>query len=76
MLEGLANIRAAPCAATRQLLVVATALTCIGCGSYAARELTGAEVPVPQDFSFVGDMSPCYLELVERSKALAIRPFW
>lgn len=75
MLEGLGNIRAALRAATRLLLVVATALTCIGCGSFNARELTGAEVPVPQDFSFVGEMSPCYLELVERSKALRVNCF-
>ena len=50
-------------------------LLCVGCGALAARELTGAEVAPPQDFRFVGEMSPCYLELEEGATALRVNCF-
>ena len=33
------------------------------------------EVNVPTDFSFVGDMSPCYLEIFDRPEALRVNCF-
>jgi hypothetical protein len=45
------------------------------CGHFVARELRGVETQVPANFSFVGEMSPCYLELAERAKALRVNCF-
>lgn len=59
----------------RVLLVLATTVTCVGCGYFAARDLAGAEVPAPPDFGFVGEKSPCYLELQQDSKALRMNCF-
>ncbi len=67
--------RAALRVAARLLLVVAIALSCVGCGYFAARELAGTEVPSPPDFSFVGEMTPCFLELRQGSKALRVNCF-
>lgn len=49
--------------------------SCVGCGAFVARELRGVEVPVPEDFSFVGEMSPCYLEVAGRARALRVNCF-
>ena len=54
---------------------VASALATAGCGLGPARDLRGAEVPAPEDFRFVGDMSPCYLELPDRSDSLRVNCF-
>jgi len=54
---------------------VGIALSCVGCGYPTARDLAGAEVPAPPDFSFVGEMTPCYLELHQGSKALRVNCF-
>jgi hypothetical protein len=37
--------------------------------------LSGEEFPAPDDFSFVGEMSACYLELAGRAKALRVNCF-
>ena len=62
-------------ASIRLLLVVGIALSCIGCGYFVARVLSGTEVPAPHDFSFVGERTPCYLELRKNSKALRVNCF-
>ena len=46
-----------------------------GCGFVAARELQGDSVQVPADFSFVGDKSPCFLELNIGAEALRMNCF-
>ncbi len=46
-----------------------------GCGYFAARNLSGEEVPAPKDFSFVGERDPCYLELNEGQKGLRMNCF-
>ncbi len=56
-------------------LLFAAVLACAGCGQFAARELVGTEVTAPADFSFVGEMSPCYLELDPGAKALRVNCF-
>ena len=61
--------------ATRRILVGVTVLACASCGSFTARELTGTEAPAPPDFSFVGEMSPCYLELSNDTDALRVNCF-
>lgn len=48
---------------------------CSGCGQFEARPLEGIEAHVPQDFHFVGDKRPCYLELADREKALRVNCF-
>jgi hypothetical protein len=55
--------------------MVGIVLSCAGCGYLVARELSGTEVPTPSDFSFVGEMSPCFLELRTRPKALRVNCF-
>ena len=60
---------------THILLVLALVLSSAGCGQITARELSGEETPAPEDFSFVGEMSPCYLELRKGSKALRVNCF-
>ena len=60
---------------TRAALFVSVAMLLAGCGRIAARDVSGEEVPVPPDFSFVGEMSPCYLELHEGTKALRVNCF-
>ena len=56
-----------------------TALTIVvilsSCGSYSARELRGIESTAPADFSFLGDLTPCYLELAPGAKALRVNCF-
>ena len=58
-----------------RLLFVMTTTFFIGCGGFAARELSGMEVADPEDFRFVGKMSPCFLELAERSRAFRVNCF-
>ena len=55
--------------------LVAAALACAGCGYFMARDLSGEEVSAPSDFRFVGEMSPCYLELADRPSALRVNCF-
>ena len=57
------------------LISLVMVLFCAGCGQFAARDLTGEEVAPPEDFSFVGEMSPCYIELREGAKALRVNCF-
>lgn len=57
------------------LLLFAVAASVSGCGRIVARELSGTEVPPPADFSFVGEMSPCYLVLRRSAKALRVNCF-
>ena len=60
----------------RRLSVILTiTIICTGCGYFAARDLAGVEVPVPADFSFVGEKSPCYLELRKGTEALRVNCF-
>ena len=62
--------------AVRQSVCLLTiAFCCASCGYLAARDLQGVEAPVPADFSFVGEKSPCYLELQRREKALRMNCF-
>ena len=58
-----------------RMLVVAAIFSIAGCGKFVARELSGAASPVPDDFSFVGEMSPCYLEVGQRRNALRVNCF-
>jgi hypothetical protein len=60
---------------THVITALVVALCSAGCGQFAARELSGVEVPAPEDFSFVGQMSPCYLELQKGTKALRVNCF-
>ena len=60
---------------SRAVLIALAVLSCAACGGFTARALSGVEFPVPEDFSFVGDMSPCYLELAGRDKALRVNCF-
>ena len=62
-------------ASTNLLLALAFGITLAGCGRISARELSGVESPAPDDFSFVGEMSPCYLELREGTTALRVNCF-
>jgi hypothetical protein len=62
-------------AATSLLLASALVLSAAGCGRLAVRELSGTPAPAPEDFSFVGEMSPCHLELYEGSKGLRVNCF-
>ncbi|MEM7101219.1 MAG: hypothetical protein AAF541_23355 [Pseudomonadota bacterium] len=50
-----------------------TSLT--GCGFFVAKALDGREAGVPENFNFVGDMAPCYLELTPGSRALRVNCF-
>ncbi len=59
----------------RLLVLLLMALVSAGCGQFAARYLSGDQVAAPEDFSFVGEMSPCYLELQEGAKALRVNCF-
>ena len=60
---------------THLLVLLAVAMSSAGCGRFAERELSGVEVTAPEDFSFVGEMSPCYLELREGAGALRVNCF-
>ena len=55
-------------------LLVVTSVS-VGCGQSSPRQLIGTEVPAPLDFRFVGETSPCYLELPDRSNALRVNCF-
>ncbi len=63
-----------PQAVTALLLILAL-LASAGCGRLVARELQGEESPVPGDFSYLGEMSPCYLEVGEQAKAIRVNCF-
>ena len=56
-------------------IILAAILACAGCGFFAARDLAGEKVPAPADFSFVGEKSPCYLEIRKDAKALRMNCF-
>ena len=60
---------------TTQIIIAATTLTLGGCGFFVARELAGDEVAAPDDFSFIGEMSPCYLELQRGDRGLRVNCF-
>ena len=60
----------------RMLCLAAIALfSSSGCGFFAARSIEGQDTPTPTSFSFVGDKSPCYLELLDADKALRMNCF-
>ena len=44
-------------------------------GWLARRPLSGVETPPPGDFSFVGSMTPCHLELARGTDALRVNCF-
>lgn len=46
-----------------------------GCGQLAAKFLDGAPTEVPEDFSFLSDYHPCYLELTPGANALRMNCF-
>lgn len=75
---GTSEAAALPATASSRLRSAALAaclLLCVGCGHFVARELAGEVAVVPDDFSFVGDMSPCYLELAGHVEALRVNCF-
>lgn len=59
----------------RILLFLILMSTVVSCGRVASRELTGIESAAPTDFAFIGDMTPCYLELKEGETALRVNCF-
>lgn len=59
----------------RYLAVLACAVAFAGCGWFAARELSGTPTSAPSDFRFVGEKSPCYLELSEGSTGIRVNCF-
>ena len=71
---------ASPKVQKRRLLIRAAVFTSVavliaGCGRLAARAISGEEVSAPRDFSFVGEMSPCYLELEKGAEAIRVNCF-
>ena len=50
-------------------------LTLSGCGYIVARQLEGTEVAPLDDYTFVGDKYPCYLELQKNTEALRVNCF-
>ena len=59
----------------RWLAFLATTFLCTGCGYFEARSLVGLDAPAPKDFRFLGEKSPCYLELQRGAKALRVNCF-
>ncbi len=59
----------------RAPLILIVALTASSCGYFAARDLDGKEAVTPDNFTFVGDKSPCYLELQQNTRALRVNCF-
>ena len=59
----------------RILILSTIAFLCTGCGHFEGRNLVGVDAPAPKDFSFVGEKSPCHLELQRGAEALRVNCF-
>ncbi len=57
------------------MAAVSSMLAAASCGFGSPRELRGTAVPTPPDFRFVGDLTPCYLELPDGSDSLRVNCF-
>lgn len=64
-----------PLTTGRRFWILIWSLNLSGCGYFVARDLEGIEVAALDDYSFVGDKYPCYLELQGHDKALRVNCF-
>ena len=59
----------------RILILSTIVFLCTGCGYSEGRILVGVDASAPYDFSFVGEKSPCHLELQRGDDALRVNCF-
>ena len=55
------------------LLILILSLS--SCGHFVARELSGTDAPALENYSFLGEKYPCYLELKKYEQAIRVNCF-